>query len=754
MLYDVILCCLYKAIDRTTKKDSHMKKYSVILSIFLVFALNSFAFANVAGEKFMQALEKSDVQGIKRGFAVGFDVDIDLGSIVQREDGFEGVTPLMWAASTGNLAVAKFLIQNGANIDLMNDPDDMTPLMYAVANGHKEMLEFLLTQKADVNRMSYRGWTALKSAVYHNHGEIVQLLIDGGANVNAYLPPTDVIDTSYASALMNAVWDNRLEAVKILMDNNANMHFKDREKETALMHAERMGHTEIAEYLKNYINPKLYDNEYFSKLFQGDVHIEKRVTGAFSKPHAHEELIVFSLKNSADNQGKNKIVAIFDVQSAELLAQKQINTPYLSIDLLTTRQNSNIVLANYFEEVQGKQIHYVEAFQLQNKAFVSSNILDSVHKKLKKDMYLFSVSENDFLQGDFLDVFRVGYDENMQKNIHLIKTFKWQSLKNSFEEVSGFAERVYRGHIGALVPEQNWIPQFLEVLDSAIKSEDGNLEAWLKTIPAHLLMDKLTKENGSDTQRYKLIAKTDKEVIIGRYIYFVDKIEAEKQQEVDPYSYATPVAYTMQCFIFDAENGHKVSWVGLPPTIEIAKKENSKNNKPPLKFSANDLKKIGVFLSNFTEIGLDSFSAEDVLDGNNPNTMLYFATNHNFINNYKSRIKRCEKDCPFGQFSIDAKYVKESLKKYFNYTLMNPPSTPTFYFENNRYYFNAEKKNPVLYARADHAEETADGNVKVTGVIYNSKNKKELHGNFEALIKAHEWNDKLTWTVLELQFID
>ena len=55
----------------------------------------------------------------------------------------------------------------------------------ALANGRIEEVELLLATKADVNAATFRGYPALDAAAAYGHEDVVHLLIDGGANVNA-----------------------------------------------------------------------------------------------------------------------------------------------------------------------------------------------------------------------------------------------------------------------------------------------------------------------------------------------------------------------------------------------------------------------------------------------------------------------------------------------------------------------------------------------------------------------------------------
>lgn len=103
-------------------------------------------------------------------------------------------TPLTIAAANGQTALARLLLDKGADINFRTD-DGATALHDAAFRGHAETVELLLRRKADVNarrtagdRLAHRGEkgeTPLHDAAQRGHEAVVQLLLAGGADVNA-----------------------------------------------------------------------------------------------------------------------------------------------------------------------------------------------------------------------------------------------------------------------------------------------------------------------------------------------------------------------------------------------------------------------------------------------------------------------------------------------------------------------------------------------------------------------------------------
>mgnify|MGYP001960130748 FL=1 len=94
-------------------------------------------------------------------------------------------SPIHTAAKRGDIAVVKFELENGENINA-KDTDNWTPLHIAVRFINQELVEFLIANDANVNAKG--GWqegAPLHWASSAGHIKIVELLIFNGANVNA-----------------------------------------------------------------------------------------------------------------------------------------------------------------------------------------------------------------------------------------------------------------------------------------------------------------------------------------------------------------------------------------------------------------------------------------------------------------------------------------------------------------------------------------------------------------------------------------
>ena len=98
-------------------------------------------------------------------------------------------TSLIDAVNVGDVASAQGLLARGVDANARN-AEGTTALMLAAHAGNFPMVKLLLEGGADVNACDERGWAPLANAVYnpemkHGFADVVQALIDAGANIEA-----------------------------------------------------------------------------------------------------------------------------------------------------------------------------------------------------------------------------------------------------------------------------------------------------------------------------------------------------------------------------------------------------------------------------------------------------------------------------------------------------------------------------------------------------------------------------------------
>ena len=160
-----------------------------------------------------------------------------------------GFTPLM--ASFHDITITELLIEKGADIEARN-VDGINALVYAVSLNDEEMVKFLLEKGADANTVCEienehicMPPTPLMNAVYNGNTNIINMLLENGADINY---TTDFGTTP----LMMAAGFNHFEAVKVLLENNADTSITDENGYTALDWAKLENFEDIVELLEEY----------------------------------------------------------------------------------------------------------------------------------------------------------------------------------------------------------------------------------------------------------------------------------------------------------------------------------------------------------------------------------------------------------------------------------------------------------------------------------------------------------------------
>jgi cytohesin len=107
--------------------------------------------------------------------------------------------------------IAQILIENGANIYFRNK-EGFSPLHNAVKGGHSDVAKLLIANRAYVTVKNNQGTSLLHEAAITKQKEMIELLIAEGVNINA----------------------------------------KDKAGMTPAQLAEKAGHDDIADFLRNY----------------------------------------------------------------------------------------------------------------------------------------------------------------------------------------------------------------------------------------------------------------------------------------------------------------------------------------------------------------------------------------------------------------------------------------------------------------------------------------------------------------------
>lgn len=102
--------------------------------------------------------------------------------------------PIVAAALSGDVDEVKALLATGTHVDVLDKDYDSTALSQAVANGNRDIVDVLINAGADVNMRAQSGHTALMAMTGSTTAEIVWALIDAGARA-------DLLDNDGKNAL-------------------------------------------------------------------------------------------------------------------------------------------------------------------------------------------------------------------------------------------------------------------------------------------------------------------------------------------------------------------------------------------------------------------------------------------------------------------------------------------------------------------------------------------------------------------------
>ncbi|KAJ6476661.1 ankyrin repeat-containing domain protein [Mycena vitilis] len=151
-------------------------------------------------------------------------------------------SPIWVAAAANLLGISRYLLDRGTSLTDERSEGYTTPLAVAAYYGHLQMVQLMINHGAEVNAEGGRYGTALQAASCVGQVDAVGLLIASGANIN--LPGGE-----YGAALHAASYEGHRNIVELLIRHGANVNLEGGELGTALQGASCSGHTDIVRLL-------------------------------------------------------------------------------------------------------------------------------------------------------------------------------------------------------------------------------------------------------------------------------------------------------------------------------------------------------------------------------------------------------------------------------------------------------------------------------------------------------------------------
>ncbi|KAH8824073.1 ankyrin repeat-containing domain protein [Flagelloscypha sp. PMI_526] len=150
---------------------------------------------------------------------------------------------LRQAGALNNWDFVKFLVENGANANVLGGGYSPTALQSAAKAGELNMVQYLIKTGADVNRIGGEYGTALQAAALSDSLEVVQYLVERGADVNKNG------GGEHGTALHIAASRGLLRVVQYLVEKGADVNRFDQELGPVLHSAASSGSLETVQYL-------------------------------------------------------------------------------------------------------------------------------------------------------------------------------------------------------------------------------------------------------------------------------------------------------------------------------------------------------------------------------------------------------------------------------------------------------------------------------------------------------------------------
>ncbi len=228
---------------------------------------------NSVGREEVQKTAYEDlIEAVKEGDTKKVKDFLEKGADVNAKDNY-GSTLLMIACREGWTDIAELLLEKGADVNAKNKHNDpLTALTYAARGGYEYIVELLVSKGVDQEAKNF----ALGAAAWCGHTDVVEVLIDAGAEVNAYGGYgalcgachggyTDVVevlidagaevnvkDTAGNTALMVAAWEGQIDVVELLLMRGADVNERNNDGWTALKWAKIFHHEDVIELLKQH----------------------------------------------------------------------------------------------------------------------------------------------------------------------------------------------------------------------------------------------------------------------------------------------------------------------------------------------------------------------------------------------------------------------------------------------------------------------------------------------------------------------
>ena len=181
-------------------------------------------------DSMIKAVKFDDVSGVKKLLAQGIDPNLVDNT---------GAPLIVIAAREKSDKVAQILIDNPKTDIEKLDQAGENAMMLAALNDDLVLINALIAKDAEVNK---KGWTPLHYAATNGHDDVVKVLLDASAYIDAGSP-------NGTTPLMMAARGGHLSTVKLLLDEGADLRVKNQLGLTAVDFAKQYHEPDVAQGL-------------------------------------------------------------------------------------------------------------------------------------------------------------------------------------------------------------------------------------------------------------------------------------------------------------------------------------------------------------------------------------------------------------------------------------------------------------------------------------------------------------------------
>jgi ankyrin repeat protein/L-ascorbate metabolism protein UlaG (beta-lactamase superfamily) len=215
-------------------------------------------------------------------------------------------TPIMYACLYGDKSLYDWMISHGASTGAR---EDNRIFNFTAMGGNTDIARDLVNRGFDVNLLTSNGINPLHRAILSGKREMIQFLLDNGADVNQKMG-----GVYQATPLLLAISRNDLQIAEMIMKNNPNFHLTNAYGTDAFLEAINMGNFELLRLMFQY-GYKI-NNDGF----------EERNMPLHRAAFLHPEMIGYLIQNGADINKANihGETAIMDALYADSLTSFNI----------------------------------------------------------------------------------------------------------------------------------------------------------------------------------------------------------------------------------------------------------------------------------------------------------------------------------------------------------------------------------------------------------------------------------------------